>query len=318
MIHVGFDVGGTNIKAGLVDGGAKIVTKRNVPFPKGKYQQAAQVMENLVDDMLDETGMNRDEIRSIGIAIPGSIDTKGSVVIDAYNLGFHNVPMKDEMSRRFPGIPVYLGNDANVAALAELCAGAFKGCQTAVLLTLGTGVGGGIILNGRMFNGGMEHGVELGHMCLIHDGPACTCGNRGCVESVCTATWLTAQGKRAAEKDSNGLISKKAKNDQARVNAKTVIDSAKEGDPAAVEIFNQYVDYLSSALLSIVALLDPEVIALGGGVSLAGDFLFEPLRKKVWEKSFFKFRHKIVPAEMGNDAGVIGAAMLQASREGNL
>lgn len=317
MIHVGFDVGGTNIKAGLVDGDARIITKRNVPFPRGSYEKAAQVMENLAWEMLAEQGLGRRDIKSLGIAIPGNIDTEGSLVIDAYNLDFHNVPMKGEMSGRFPGVPVALGNDANLAALAELYAGAFRGYKTAVLMTLGTGVGGGVILGGRMFNGGKEHGVELGHMCLLHDGPQCTCGNRGCVETVCAATWLTKQGRDVVLAGRESLIARKVRNEEGRVNAKTVLDCAREGDGAALEIFEQYIEYLSSAIVSLVALLDPEIIALGGGVSLAGDFLFEPLREKVWKKSFFKYKHRIVPAEMGNDAGIIGAAMLHEDRCGN-
>ena len=310
MIHAGFDIGGTNIKAGLVDDQGRITVKRNVPFPKEEYHSCIAVMERLIADMLTEAGLGRSAIADIGIAVPGSIDPSGSVVLNAYNLGFHNVPLREELQKRYPEIPVGLANDANAAALAELYGGVFEGCRTAVLLTLGTGVGSGLILNGKMFNGGCGRGVEIGHMTLLHGGPACTCGNLGCIESVCTATWLTARGREEAARHPQGAVAKAAGCLIEHVNAKTVVDCAKGGDPAAKAIFDTYVDHLSSAVASIASMLDPEVIALGGGVSLAGDFLYEPLRTQVKEKVFFRCDYTIVPASMGNDAGTIGAAML--------
>ena len=160
-----------------------------------------------------------------------------------------------------------------------------------------------------MFNGGQNHGVELGHMTLIQDGPKCSCGNFGCMETVCSATWLARQGREICEKDPSSLISRKTKGDPLRVNAKTVLDCAKQGDEAALRVFERYVEYLSTAIASVISLLDPQVVALGGGISLAGEFLFEPLRQKVQEKAFFSHTYKIIPAVMGNDAGMIGAAM---------
>ena len=148
----------------------------------------------------------------------------------------------------------------------------------------------------------------------MQNGPLCTCGNRGCVETFCSATWLIKQGVEVVKSGKNSVISAKVKGDDKRVNAKIVLDSAKEGDPEALLIFNQYMDYLSSAIASIAVLLDPETIAIGGGVSLAGAFLFERLNDMVEEKSFFKYRHKIVPTIMQNDAGIVGAAQLLDNR----
>lgn len=313
MIHVGFDIGGTNIKAGLVNDQGKIQVKRNVPFPRESYHACVRVMDELIKDMLNEAGLKTSDIADIGVAVPGAIDPTCSVVLDAYNLGFHDVPLKEAVSQLYPGIPVSLANDANAAALAELYGGAFDGKKTALLLTLGTGVGGGLILDGKMFNGGRGNGVEIGHMTLVYGGLECTCGNRGCFETVCAATWLVKQGKKEARLHPEGAVARKAGGKIDRVNAKTVIDCAKAGDPAALAIFNEYVDYLAQGIASIAAILDPEVVALGGGVSLAGDFLYEPLRKKVKEKVFFRCEYDIVPAVMGNDAGTIGAAMLRSS-----
>lgn len=318
MYQVGFDVGGTNLKVGVVSDGMEIVASRNVAFPKGKdYEAIAALMAVQVNDLAKEMGLAASEFKSIGIATAGSINAEGTIILNAHNLGFHDVPMVDEMHKHFSQIPVYLANDADAAALAELHAGAFRGKKTAVLLTLGTGVGGGMILGGRMFKGGMGRGNELGHMIIQHGGPICTCGNRGCIESLCTATWLIQQGRKVIVEHPISLIHEKAEGNMDRVTAKIVMDSAKEGDTIAKDIFNTYVESLSSAIVSLVVLLDPEVVALGGGVSLAGDFLFDPVRELVKQKSFFKTYHEIVPAQLGNTAGMIGAAMLARNEEAN-
>jgi glucokinase len=316
MYQIGFDVGGTNLKVGVVHDSMEIVAHRNVAFPKGEtYEKIAALMAEQVRDLAEEIKLPVEEFKSIGIATAGSIDASGTMIVNAHNLGFHNVPMIEEMHKHFPKMPVYLANDADAAALAELHAGAFRGKKTAVLLTLGTGVGGGIILGGKMFKGGLGHGNELGHMIIQHGGPICTCGNRGCIESLCTATWLIQQGRKAIVEFPISLIHEKAEGDMNNVTAKIVIDSAKEGDAVALDIFNTYVDTLSSAITSVVSLLDPEVVALGGGVSLAGDFLFNPVRELVKQKSFFKIYHEVVPAQLGNKAGIIGAAMLAKNEE---
>ncbi len=316
MYQIGFDVGGTNLKVGVVHESMEIVARRNVAFPKGEtYEKVAALMADQVRGLADEMMLPVEKFNSIGIATAGSIDASGTIIVNAHNLGFHNVPMVDEMHKYFPAIPVYLANDADAAALAELHAGAFRGKKTAVLLTLGTGVGGGIILGGKMFKGGLGHGNELGHMIIQHGGPICTCGNRGCVESLCTATWLIQQGRKAIVEYPISLIYEKVEGDMNKVTAKIVIDSAKEGDAIALDIFNTYVDTLSSAITSVIALLDPEVVALGGGVSLAGDFLFKPVRELVKQKSFFKIYHEVVPAQLGNTAGIIGAALLAKNEE---
>lgn len=311
MYQIGFDVGGTNLKVGVVSDNKEIVASRNAAFPKGEtYQQVAALMAEQVSELAKEMKLPVTDFKSIGIATAGSIDASGSMILHAHNLGFHHVPMVEEMHKHFPEIPVYLANDADAAALAELHAGAFRGKKTAVLLTLGTGVGGGIILGGKMFKGGMGRGNELGHMIIQKGGPICTCGNKGCIESLCTATWLIQQGRKVIVENPISLIYEKAAGDMNQVTAKIVMDAAKEGDLIALDIFHTFVDSLSSAITSVVVLLDPEVVALGGGVSLAGEFLFQPVRELVKQKSFFKANHEIAPAQLGNSAGIIGAAML--------
>lgn len=310
MYQVGVDIGGTNIKVGLVSQSLALLRSMSVPFPHAGAARVAQVIEQTVDSLLQQEGITRAAVQSVGIVVPGSIDAKGERVIDAHNLGFHDVPLKALIEARFSSLPVYLANDANGAALAELYAGAFRGCKTAVLLTLGTGLGGGIILGGHMFNGGMNQGVELGHMYLVNGGAHCTCGNDGCAEAYCAATALAREGRRAARENPESLLAERSAGDAEKIDARLVIDCAKAGDEAAGAVFAAYLDSLSSACASIFNLLDPEVVALGGGVCGAGDFLFAPLQELVTKKCFYKTRGKLVPAQLGNDAGMIGAAML--------
>lgn len=312
MLRIGFDIGGTNIAVGVVDKDNHIIARRNKPFPEGShYPEVVDLLEDLVNELLHEVSGTSDDLTSIGIAIPGNIDGSTGTIIRAHNLGFYQVPFREAVRERFPSIPVFLINDANAATLAEFHMGALRGCRTGILLTLGTGVGGGLILCGEVFNGGLGNGVELGHMCIDMDGSLCTCGNRGCVETLCSATWLAEQGKKALSNAPKSLIWDIVKGEKERVDAKVVIDAAKARDPVGEDIFNRYIDNLSTALASYAVLLDPEIIVLGGGVSHAGEFLLEPLRQKVKEKTFFHYSYKIVAAKMGNDAGIIGAALLR-------
>jgi len=310
MYQIGVDIGGTNIKVGLVSDELSLLRSLSVRFPHDGAASVVAAIAEAVDDLLKQEGITRKDLESIGIVVPGSIDQTGALVIDAYNLGFHDVPLKAMAQEAFGEVPIYLANDANGAALAELYVGAFRGCKTAVLFTLGTGLGGGIILGGHMFNGGMNQGVELGHMILEHDGEHCTCGNDGCMEAYCAASALARDGKRAAKKHPDSLLAKRAAGDPDAIDAKLIIDLAKEGDELAKALFDRYISYLSSACASIYNLLDPEVIAIGGGVCAAGEFLFAPLREQTTEKCFYKTHGRLVPAELGNDAGMIGAAML--------
>lgn len=309
MYKIGFDIGGTNIAAGLINDELEMIQHISVPFPMGADgEQVALLLKQIVEKLLAAEGVCSGELECIGIAVPGSIDHGGDVVINAYNLGFHDVPLRVQVQKLFNNIPVLLANDANAAALAELHKGAFRGCNTAVLLTIGTGVGGGLILSGRMFNGGNNGGVELGHMTLDYGGELCSCNQRGCIETLCSATALARSGRRAAQGGNKALLMWAGSMEN--VDARAVIECAKAGDAECEKLFLAYVDALASALASIVNLLDPEVIALGGGVSLAGDFLYEPLDRLVRQKSFFEYHGSIVPASMGNDAGIFGAAML--------
>lgn len=318
MYQIGVDIGGTFIKIGLLDAALEIVARDRIPFPGTTAEDMADQLTAAIRKLLTDSGVTMAELESVGIVVPGSIDPAGEYVIDAHNLGFHNVPLKRLMCERIPGVPVCIANDANGAALAELYKGAFAGCRTAVLFTLGTGVGGGIILNGHMFNGGRNQGVELGHAYLVDEGEPCTCGNKGCIEAYCSATALAREGRKAMEAHPESLLRSACGGESGALDPKMIVDCAKAGDETALAVFRQFLGRLSSACASVFNVLDPEVVAIGGGLCGAGEFLFAPLQQMVTDRCFYKTRGRVVPAVMGNDAGMVGAAMLYRDAENNL
>lgn len=290
-VRMGFDIGGTKIAAGIIDGEGLIRARRTAAFPKKNQETAAvDLLSSLAEEMLEELHIKLTDLAAIGAAVPGRLNRDRSRILYAYNLNFFDLPLHSILSARFPGVPVRLLNDAEAATLAEWKAGSLKGCRTAILLTLGTGVGGGLILNGSPFFGGLGHGVEPGHMILEKGGILCTCGTPGCAETLVSASRLARQGYG---------------------NAKNLIDAARKQDKKAAGLFEDYLEDLSSFLASLANLLDPERIAIGGGLSGAGEFLFDPLQKQIAEKSFFHYEYPVVPAALGNDAGMIGAALAQ-------
>lgn len=310
MYNAGFDIGGSHIAGGLYDEDYKLVKRVDEPFPQGRPHEVPSLVADMAARLCE--GIKRGSLESMGLAVPGSIDRARETVINAYNLGFRDFPLRALVQARFPDAPVLLGNDADLAALAELHAGAFVGAQCAVLLTLGTGLGGGVIINGRLWRGGMGNGCEIGHFIMDMSGVTCTCGVRGCCETRCAASALIREGGEAAKTHPESLMNALSGNDPAGINAKLVIDCARENDPAALHVFDRYTDALSSAAASLINILDPEVIAFGGGVSGAGEFLFAPVREKTRQKSFYTEHARIVPAVLGNDAGMLGAALLYA------
>lgn len=293
MLRFGYDIGGTNIAAGLLDENNRLVVKDSVRFPRGCGNDAViKACCDLYRSIIEKAGVPDDAVVGVGVAVPGSVDPAKGIVVDAHNLGFHYTPLRDMLSEEL-GKPVSLINDADAATLAEHRTGALLGTRTAMLVTIGTGIGGGLILNGELFRGGRGNGTEPGHMVLCNGGRQCSCGIRGCAETYCSATRLATDGAAF------GCES-----------AKDLIDNAKNGRKEAVAIFESYVDDLGSYLASIVNLLDPEKIAIGGGVCGAGSFLLDPLRENVNRKCFFETCPEIVVASAGNDAGIIGACLI--------
>ena len=307
MVYVGIDVGGTGLKAGVVDENGKILNKVSCPTGVERGHEAViEDMAKLALKAIEESGKSLDEVHSIGIGIPGILDPRTKRVPICTNLGWHDVPLI-ELMQKYIDKPVYVDNDATVAALAEAVAGVSAGTQDSVFLTLGTGVGGGVIIRGKVYSGAHNVGTELGHMMIVAGGELCTCGNRGCWERYASATALIRMGTEAAKKYPESVL-----NVDRALNAKDVMDAAKANDPAGLEAFDQYTTYLAVGIVNIINFVDPEIIAIGGGVSAAGEFLMKPIREKVAKTAFCKDMPyaRIELATLGNDAGIIGAAML--------
>lgn len=310
MYRIGIDLGGTNIAVGVVNDAYEIVAEHSVPT--GAHRPAEQVITDMgdaVEAVMAKAGITTADCRSIGIGSPGTCDSATGVVVRAYNLGWEHVPVCHMLNQRF-GIPVYLNNDANCAALAETVAGAAVGCKNMVLITLGTGVGGGIIIDGKIYAGTGGAGAELGHTLLVLDGVPCTCGRRGCWEAYASATALIQQTRQAAAEHPGSLL---AAVPPEEVTGRTVFDAADQGDAVAQDVIQRYCVYIAAGLTDLVNALAPEMILLGGGVSRQGERLLAPIRQYVQHNCFGQEQREIpliAPAKLGNEAGIIGAAAL--------
>lgn len=312
MYSIGIDLGGTNIAAGLVDENCKIVKKSSVPTLKERhYSEILKDAAELVKKIISEAGLSKDQISHIGIGSPGIPDNNAGTIVRNYNLNFHNTPVRAEIQKVID-LPVFIENDANCAALAESAAGAAKGVAHSVTITLGTGIGGGIVIDGKIFSGFNSAGSEIGHAVLVVDGESCTCGRKGCWEAYSSATALIRQTKKAAAENPDSIINKLVNGDLSKIDAKTSFDAMRQGDAIGTAVVNNYIKYLAEALVNVINTLMPEVIVIGGGVCKEGDYLLKPLRERIVASAFSPDvpQTRIEVAVMGNDAGIIGAAML--------
>ncbi len=312
MVYIGIDLGGTNIAVGVVSEAGSILAETSAKtLAERPYHEVIRDMAACVMKAITKAGLTEADIASIGIGIPGVAQGDTGVVFNCTNLGWINVPLREEM-QKYINKPVYIDNDANVAALAEAYFGVSAGYRSSVMITLGTGVGGGIVINGRPWAGAHGRGGEIGHMTLVPDGAPCTCGNNGCVERYCSATAIIRTAKQECYAFPDTAILKKAGGDINRVNAKLVIDAAKEGDASALRVFNSFVKYLAMTINDITAFFDPDIIVLGGGVSYAGNFLLDNVAALLPRYQMFKALPlpRLALAKLGNEAGIVGAAML--------
>ncbi len=311
MVYIGVDLGGTNIAVGLVSEEGKILHKDSVPtlLERGP-EPVIRDMGTLSLKVIKDAGYSVDDVKAIGVGVPGLANADG-VVIFCPNLKWHMVPLRKIM-QEIINKPVFIDNDATVAALAESVAGASAGVPNSVFLTLGTGVGGGIVINHKIYSGSHGVGSELGHMSVKYDGRQCTCGAYGCWEQYSSATALIRNAKEAIEGHPESLILAEAGGDVEKIDARCVIDASRKGDPIACKIYGEYIHYLAVGIVNIINSIDPEVIAIGGGVSNAGEYLMEPLREEVKKLIFYKDLPyaRIELATLKNDAGIIGSAML--------
>ncbi|QUI25058.1 ROK family protein [Vallitalea pronyensis] len=319
MYNIGIDLGGTNIAAAIVAEDGTIIRKGSTPTMNERQQEAiikdmAMLAIKLVED---EAGISMDDIHSIGVGSPGTPDPVNGMIVYANNLNFHNTPIRDEM-QKYINKPIFVGNDANVAALGEYECGSGSSYNDLVAITLGTGVGSGVIINGTIIDGSFYGGAELGHVSINFNGIVCTCGRKGCWEQYSSASALIRDAKEAAKNNPESKLNELVHGDLTKMNAKIPFDAAQAGDKTAQEVISQYIKHLAVGLVNVINIFQPEVIVLGGGVSAQGDNLIQPLHKEIINEIYGgekAFKTKIQVAELGNDAGIIGAAMLYKAYE---
>ena len=317
MYRIGIDLGGTNIAAGIVNEEFKIIAKDSVPTNADR--PAAEIVADiaaLCKKICADNGLTVDDIASVGIASPGIVDDNTGEAIYANNLPFDHLPILPMLKAQFPVKELHIENDANAAAWGEAIAGAAKGSKSSVMITLGTGVGGGIIDDGKVLKGFNSAGGELGHIVIQVDGRPCSCGRRGCWEAYSSATGLINMTKdklAECEKAGRATVMTDIVKEAGKVNGRTAFDGKRKGDAAASEVVDEYVKYLASGLASMINIFQPEVISLGGGVSNEGQYLLDLVVPKVLEQIYGT---GVVPtpairiATLRNDAGIIGAAVL--------
>ncbi len=313
MYKLGIDLGGTNIACGVVDENFKIIgegkMKTNMPRPA----------EEIIDDMakaaleaVKNAGITIDDIDSVGVGTPGSVIAETGVVAYANNLNFYDLPLANMLEKRLEK-KVYVANDANAATYGEYIAGAGKGAKNFVAITLGTGVGGGIIIDGKIYGGSNGAGGELGHTIIQMNGEACSCGRYGCFEAYASATALIRQTKQAMIRFPETKMYELCDGDINNVTGRTAFDAMRMGDEVGTSVVDEYIKYLAVGTANIINIFQPDVFCIGGGVSHEGDRLIEPIVQFVKGEDYARNmpnRTVIKTAKLGNDAGIIGAAYL--------
>ncbi len=313
MYRLGIDFGGTNIVAGVVDENYKIVAtakrKTNCPRPA---EAIADDMATVALEAIEKAGLKIEDISSAGVGSPGAIDPEKGVVTYANNLGFFGVELANMLKER-TGIDFFIENDANAAAYGEFLAGAGKGTRNFVMLTLGTGVGGGVIIDGKIFSGSNGAGAELGHAVIAIDGEMCSCGRQGCLEAYASATALIRQTKQAMIKYPNTVMWDLVKGDINAVNGITAFDAMRKGDEAGKQVVDKYLYYIAVGVSNNINIFQPEILCIGGGICKEGETLTNPINSIVNGENYARNLNKkciIKTAALGNDAGIIGAAYL--------
>ena len=319
MYYLGIDLGGTNIAVGVVDENYKIIKKKSTPTQANRDGKLIiKDMANICKAVVEECGLTIEDIEYAGIATPGTANSETGVVEYANNLPFKKFPIADLLKEYLGVKKVYIENDANAAAKAEAIAGAAKGAKYSVMITLGTGLGGGIILENKVYSGFNFAGAELGHIVIEKDGKQCTCGRRGCWETYSSATGLTNMTKehiiKAREEGRKTILEELINGDLNNTNARVAFTAMKQGDEVGKEIVDEYISYLACGIANVINIFQPNVLSIGGGVCNEKDYLLKPLSEKVFRQTYTKTgvspQCELKIAEMGNDAGIVGAAVL--------
>lgn len=318
MYYIGVDLGGTNIAIGIVDESFSIVKKGSVPTkPERGADAIIADMAALAKKLLSEENIPLSDVAYAGVATPGTANNQTGVVEYANNIPFDRYPLADKLSALLDGTKVYIENDANAAAKAEAIAGVAVGAPISVMITLGTGLGGGIVIDGKVYSGFNFAGGELGHTVIEKGGKPCTCGRRGCWEAYSSATGLVNMTKehlvKARAEGRKTLIDDMIGDDFTKISARTAFNAQKEGDALGIEIVDEYLSYLACGIVNLINIFQPNVLVIGGGVCHEGENLLRPLLKKVFAETYTREgtpKTEIKLAKLGNDAGIIGAAVL--------
>lgn len=313
--YVGLDLGGTNIAAGVVDENYNIIASHSIPTLKHRsFEEIVKDMAVAARDVIAKAELSLGDFTSIGIGAP-SVNPRTKLVY-ANNLDWNARPLIEEFKKHIDK-PVFLANDADCAAFGEALAGIAKDYQSVLLITLGTGVGGGLIMDDRIFTGGSGDGFEPGHMTLVLDGFPCTCGRAGCFESYASVTGLIRETIEAIAAYPYTLMREICGDDLSKVSGRTAFEAAKRGDEAGQRVVDRYIYYIGAGISSLVTMLRPHAVLIGGGISNEGEYLLEPIRKIVNETIYAKDSADppaILKASLGNSAGIIGAAFLETQK----
>lgn len=318
--HLGLDVGGTNLAAGVVTEQYEIISRKSVPSGAGRsLEEIVRAMADVSWAALTAVGLSEADVEYWGIGMPSYINPETGLLVHANCFGWRNVPILDALARHTK-LPVVVENDANCAAYGEILAGAGKDYDNAVMLTLGTGVGGGIILNRRIYAGADGMGGELGHTKLVYNGRQCTCGQYGCMEAYCSARALAGMTREemAAAPRRGSLLWEACGGVPEALTVRQIFDAWRQKDPLAEKMVDQYVEYLTAGMSTFITIFRPEIIILGGGVSNAGEAFLEKINRRLGAQTFAGMEigvPRVIRARLGNDAGIIGAAMLRPEKQ---
>ena len=311
MLRIGIDLGGTNIAAGIVDENGKLLFKKSVPT--GAFRKKEEIIDDIASlcrSLCAENNIDFGEIQTVGIAVPGGVDEKSGEILFTPNIPFSGINICEILSEKLDGKRVGVANDANAATLAEVMCGAAKGAKNAVMITLGTGVGGGIVIGKKIYSGSNGLAAEIGHFVIMMGGEKCGCGRCGCFEAYGSATALIRMTKEElGECFMSGEATLMA--ESSKISARTSFDAFKKGDKAAARVIEKYTDGLANGISSLINIFQPDVFVIGGGISGEGQFLIDLLKPKVDKEDFArtaKKRTRLCTAVCGNDAGIIGAA----------
>ena len=311
---IGVDLGGTNVVAGAMpEDGSREIAMRSEPTRADQGAEAvvdriARMIDTVIAETIAETGAKREDFAGVGIGSPGPLDRERGIVIVTPNLGWRNFPLRDEISKRV-GLPASLDNDANCATLGEWWCGAAKGARHVIGITIGTGIGGGLILDGRLFHGASDVAGEIGHATIDSTGRRCKCGNYGCLEAYASGPAIAERAREALAGGEPSILPKLVNDDLNKITAQLVYDAAKKDDAVARQVVRETANFLGAGVANLLNIFNPDVVVIAGGVTQAGAPLFEPLRAEVRRRAFRPAVEacKILPGTLRGSAGVVGA-----------